>query len=243
MIFIIALGCASVSHGSIEQSLRFYTNGSLINATTLPTEGPGIVKIRKDKNRTYGTAELISILSMVSKEMDKLHPKRDRLQVGDIANLKGGSIGQHKSHHNGLDADVVYYRKNNKEQNPDWPGNYVERFVQKGQVSANFDLERNWTLLTKLTSFPQVERIFVDISIKKAFCKLYAKNNNPAYQQALRILRPASAHDDHMHIRISCPPGSPRCLPQGPPAEGNGCSPSKMELDLLENAIEEGSGC
>lgn len=245
MLFIItSVICASICNAGVEQSIRYYTNGSLINPTRVPATSPGLVKIRTPRDRGYATYELTTILSTVAGEMAQTYPRRDRLQIGDVANARGGSIGQHKSHRNGLDADVVYYRRNNKEQDPQWSGNYIEKFVKKGKVTENFDLERNWKLFTKLASFPQVERVFVDIGIKRAFCNMYANSRDPIAQQALRIMRPARLHDDHMHIRITCPPGSPRCVAQNPTAPGTGCGGNRMELDLMESILEEEAhGC
>ncbi len=243
LIVITSVICASLSYAGIEQSIRYYTNGNLVNPTTIQPEAPGLVKIRRTKDRTYSTRELATMIGTIAHEVAQKYPGRDRLQIGDVANAKGGTIGQHKSHRNGLDADIVYYRKNNKEQDPFWAGNYVEKFVKKGKLTENFDTERNWQLLTKLASFPQVERVFVDIGIKRALCAIHVNNRDPIAQQALRIMRPASLHDDHMHVRITCPPGSPRCMAQNPPAPGNGCGNNRMELDLLESILEEETGC
>lgn len=243
LIIITSVISTSISFAGIEQSIKYYTNGSLVNPTVIPQTALGLLKIRTPRDRTYATRELSTILVNIAGEIAQEHPKRDRLQIGDVANRKGGTIGQHKSHRNGLDADVVYYRKNNKEQDPVWTGSYVEKFVRSGKVTENFDLERNWKVFMKLASFPQVERVFVDIAIKKAFCKLHGGSSDPMAIQALRIMRPAKLHDDHMHIRITCPPGSPRCVSQNPTAPGTGCGGNRMELDLLESMLEEAQGC
>lgn len=222
-----------------EQAVRFYTKGSLANATAIPLESQGLVKVFRGKNRNYGTEELTRMIYSVAAEISKEFPNRERLQIGDVANKNGGSIGQHKSHQNGLDADIVYYRVDKKEQNPDWNGRYVEKFVKNGAVTANFDTERNWKLLKKFASFYQVERVFVDASIKRKYCSLYKNSKDPLEQQALRMMRPARLHDDHMHIRISCPKSSTRCVSQEPPPPGNGCSKSRMLMDMLEYDFEE----
>jgi len=243
LVLIALVISASVCRADVEQSVGYYTKGKLVNPSALPLEDIGLIKVFRSKQRPYGSFEILTIIKTVAQEIAKQFPKKDRLQIGDIANLKGGTLGRHKSHQNGLDADIVYYRKNGLEQNPDWAGPYVEKFVVKGKVTENFDVERNWKALQKFASFQQVERIFVDLAIKKNFCKLYAKNTDELSQQALRIMRPAPLHHDHMHVRIACPKGSTRCTPQDPVASGNGCSSQQMEMDLLEARIEEGDGC
>lgn len=235
----------SISFAAVEQAVNFYTKGNLINPSSLSNsdQDSGILKIFQPRHRNYGSFELISMIRTVAQEIAQKYPSRERLQIGDVANLKGGSIGSHKSHQNGLDADVVYFRKNNQEQDPQWIGKYVEKFVKNGKLSPNFDTERNWAFLEKLTSFPQVQRIFVDINIKKNLCALYASSKDLSTQRILRTLRPAPLHDDHMHIRIACPPGSIHCIPQPLPPEGNGCSSHQMEMDLREATMDEATGC
>lgn len=244
-LIFISSGIGSACSAAVEQSINFYTKGSLVNPSNLSNsdQDPGILKIFQSHNRNYGAFEMITMIKTVAQEIAQKYPNRERLQVGDVANLKGGNIGSHKSHQNGLDADVVYYRKNNKEQDPQWAGKYIEKFVIGGKISPNFDLERNWALLERLTSFPQVQRIFVDINIKKNFCSLYSNSKDITAQRILHTLRPAPLHGDHMHIRITCPPASIRCVSQPPPAVGNGCGSRQMEMDLLETKIEEASGC
>lgn len=243
LILITSVISASLSFAGIEQSVGYYTQGRLVNPSSLPAEGDGFIKIRRPRVRGFASSELNTMIQVVAQEVRQSFPNRDRLQIGDVANQKGGTLGKHKSHQNGLDADIVYYRTNNKEQDPNWAGGYVEKFVRGGAVTANFDQDRNWELLKKLASFPQTERIFVDYAIKKTFCSKYSKSTDPVAQEALRIMRPAKLHDDHMHVRIQCPPGSTRCKRQEPPAPGNGCNPINMEIDLMINDFEEESGC
>ena len=39
----------------------------------------------------------------------------------------------------------------------------------------------------------------------------------------LHRLRPWWGHDDHFHVRLSCPAGSPECETQAPVPPGDGC--------------------
>ena len=49
----------------------------------------------------------------------------------------------------------------------------------------------------------------------------------------LRKIRPWYLHDDHLHVRLSCPPGLAGCVAQDPVPEGDGCD------EGLERWVEE----
>jgi penicillin-insensitive murein endopeptidase len=75
------------------------------------------------------------------------------------------------------------------------------------------------TLLRLAASDPNVERIFVNAVIKTALCRAA-----PAGDRAwLHRLRPWWEHDDHFHVRLRCPDGSPECQAQAPIPPGDGC--------------------
>jgi penicillin-insensitive murein DD-endopeptidase len=55
--------------------------------------------------------------------------------------------------------------------------------------------------------------------IKATLCRML-----PARDHAwLGHLRPWWEHDDHFHVRLSCPAGSPDCVRQAPVPAGDGC--------------------
>jgi len=79
-------------------------------------------------------------------------------------------------------------------------------------------------LLRRAASYPDVARIFVHPAVKKALCE--AAGQDRAW---LQKIRPWYQHDDHFHIRLNCPAGSPACVAQPPiPAGDDGCG---KELD------------
>ncbi len=211
------------TQGRIEQAIGFYANGSLINASALPDQGDGFVKLFRSRNRPWGTDDILSLFQWTAAEMQKRFPGGERLQVGDIANKKGGSTGGHDSHQNGLDMDIVYFRVNHKEILD--TSTFAESFVSHGKVTANFDTARNWETLKLLVSSKWVNRVFMDQAIKKEFCR-YAKSIGESLRETetLRRMRPWPNHDDHFHLRIKCPPKSPRCKTQDEPPTGSGCS-------------------
>ncbi len=78
-------------------------------------------------------------------------------------------------------------------------------------------------LLETAARSPGVARIFVNPAIKRALCR-----EAGADRDWLRRIRPWWGHDDHFHLRLSCPPGEPECRDQPAPPAGDGCG---AELD------------
>lgn len=207
----------------LEQAVGFYARGSLKNQDQLPLSGDGFIKIMKNRNRAFATSDLVQLIEWAAAIMVEYH-SGERMQIGDMSKSGGKKVGGHKSHQNGLDADIIYFRKNHKEADPSLHNGFVENFVRKGKVTKNFDTDRNWELIKLLVGTERVSRIFVDKAIKRHLCKYARKKGELAqHAEALRRLRPYPHHDDHMHLRISCPTTSPRCVKQKEPPMGSGC--------------------
>lgn len=208
----------------IEQAIGFFSHGDLINSSSLPFESHGILKIMRGRNRAYATDDLVRILVDAANTIALDFPGGERLQVGDISGAGGGPLGRHASHQNGLDADVAYYRRNHNEQNPSNDLGFDEDFAPNGDLSINFDSDRNGEIFSRLIQTGRVNRIFVDEVIKKHFClKWKTQVSDEKVAAVLRSLRPLKNHHDHFHLRLTCPPTSPRCIEQETPPPGTGC--------------------
>jgi penicillin-insensitive murein endopeptidase len=212
--------------GETEQAKGAYASGKLVSPNAIPLEGPGFVKLFADSSgssaRGFGTVDLISIVQHVSARMAQAYPEGERVQVGDLSAERGGSVSGHSSHQNGLDVDLGYFRRDRREGLDE--SSFVEEFVKDGELTENFDLERNWALMKAWVSTGRVNRIFVDAAIKKAFCAHSKELGDYADQiETLRRLRPWPHHGDHHHLRISCPANSPSCKPQAEVSSGSGC--------------------
>ncbi len=224
-----ALGATPLQEPA-HQVHGFYSDGKLNGATRMADEGMGYFKLFRDRDRAWGSQGMVELLSSASSAVNARFPTGERLQIGDIAARKGGQITRHASHQNGLDADIVYFRMNHHEQNLDEKEGFVESFVienARGErvLSDNFDLELNWALLDALYRSGRLNRIFTDPVIKLNLCN-YAlqKPGLENHDEILRHLRPYAGHDDHMHVRLTCPKQSPECTPQTPEVPpGSGC--------------------
>jgi penicillin-insensitive murein endopeptidase len=102
---------------------------------------------------------------------------------------------------------------------------FDEDFVDaKGRVSSNFDLEANWRLVEVLVSTGRIDRIFVDQNIKREFCEYaVSRGLRPEWTETLRKLRHWENHQDHFHIRLTCPAYSNDCKATAPIPPGDGC--------------------
>src|SRR6202043_3766668 len=75
---------------------------------------------------------------------------------------------------------------------------------------------RQATLLRLAAGDARVDRIFVNPAIKRALCE------QPDHAW-LHKIRPWYGHDEHFHVRLSCPADSPDCEEQRPVPAGDGC--------------------
>ena len=201
----------------------YYSHGSLSHSTALSMEGPGYIHLFQDRDRHFGSEGLIQLIETSAQTFQAQEPSSERLQIGDIAAENGGEISGHASHQNGLDIDLVYFRRDRREQSLKVLHGFDESFVtSEGGITPNFDTERNWTFLKILFQSGRLNRIFVDPGIKRAFCAL----NNPSDPDSvemLRRLRPYPNHADHWHVRLTCPPTSANCKAQAVVPPGDGC--------------------
>lgn len=201
----IAVGPSQSKDGSSQGSL---TNGSL-----MPKSGLGFRRVG-DESESWGAGHMISLIENASAYFTKEIWPGKEICVGGIAKQFGGKYGPHKSHQNGLDADILFVGNN------DWKSVLNE----KGEVTDRFNTEMNWAFWRSIFDQKIVENgkeisivtmILVDPRIKTFLCDWGTKNNifaNPIDRELMTRIRPTEGHDDHMHIRIRCSPHHPLCV-------------------------------
>ncbi len=198
--------------------------GKLENGTPLPDRAPGLKRLDRVE-QSHGTGFMISLLLNSAKELNRRYPEAI-VRVGSISQPTGGFFyPPHKSHQNGLDADVLYIGLTS----------YVPVVDPKGQVTALLQLEKNWEYWQLLMGQRYAENgrvqsivsmILVDPAIKAKYCAwAIEKNimNLPETRLLLRTLRPTVGHDDHFHVRLRCSPYHQRCEGTYAPPLDTGC--------------------
>lgn len=102
---------------------------------------------------------------------------------------------------------------------------FDEDFVDsRGEVTENFDTDANWKLIQLLVGTGRIDRIFIDKHIKKRFCSYAVERGmREEWSETLRKLRHWPNHQDHLHIRITCPEFSKDCKSIAAIPAGDGC--------------------
>lgn len=209
------------------QSIGTYTGGCLSGAATLPLEGTGYQVMRLSRKRYYGHENLIQFIQQLGKlaETEKL----GTLLIGDLGQPRGGpTLSGHRSHQTGLDVDIWFLLSKTADsrvltaaERESWGATSVV------DVSADIVDYDQWTLahgkiLEMAARQPEVDRIFVNPSIKQELC-----NHKDASSSAwLYKIRPWWKHDDHFHVRLKCPDNNPHCDGQEPLPKSDGCDAS-----------------
>jgi penicillin-insensitive murein endopeptidase len=198
-----------------------YERGCLEGAVALPADGPNWQVMRPSRNRAWGHPVLIALLERLAQTLPTA-ADWPGLLIGDIAQPRGGPmLTGHGSHQIGLDADI-------------WLTPMPNRRLSVGErdemsatdvvaADGNTVDEAAWTpqhrrLLEAFAREPAVVRIFVNPAIKRALCD--EAGTDRAW---LTKIRPWWGHNEHFHIRLSCPAGQDECRNQAPPPSGDGC--------------------
>jgi murein endopeptidase len=164
-------------------------------------------------DRSYGHPALILMLERSAKELQRVAPG-SVLMVGDISDANGGPLAGHHSHQSGRDADVAFYvlDENGKRIVPD---HYVKFGVDGKALDGSgyaFDDWRNWLLVQSWVRDQRAglshifisrllrQRLIAYASKQSAFMKYVAE-----VSALLKQPEDAEPHDDHFHVRVSCP--------------------------------------
>jgi len=160
----------------------------------------------------WGHPALVKMLKRNARDMARA-VRGSKMLVGDISSKKGGSLSGHHSHQSGRDADIGFYARNAKGKPVT-----LKRFVAyDGEGKAKdgsgfvFDDRRNWLLVKAWLEDHRagLSHIFVSRPLRKrllAYAREHASKDQ--LRQATILLKQpkrAEAHDDHFHVRISCP--------------------------------------
>ena len=159
-------------------------SGHLVDGTQLPVEGPNWVTWNPATDsspnlpaRLYGNERTIRSIVSVLAGYRASHPDAPRVVVGDISRRHGGSMDEHVSHQNGLDADIYFPRLDHKLEAP----------VAHDQIDRRLSQDL-------------VDR-FVAAGAQMIFVGYGTGFRGPS-----GVVIPYAGHDYHLHVRFP-PPG------------------------------------
>lgn len=218
------------------RSIGLPGSGCVQGAVVLPQRDRRYVQVHPERKRDFGHPDLIAYLRDVAAAANK--QKLGPLYIGDLGQPRGGPTPTgHRSHQNGLDVDVWY----GPPAKPIVPG-------KSTTPPSVVDLRTNamlpaWNrhaagLLELAASRPAVDRIFVHAAVKRALCQDKTKRG-----PWLGRIRPWWGHQDHFHVRLRCPAGSPDCTAQPALPPGDGCDASLnwwLSPDAKKTAAKRG---
>ncbi len=206
----------SVNAGRLEKAVNMHTIQTSM-------KDPGFKILRPTRAAHFAASEMGYAILLMAEQTKKFIPG-GYLAVGDISKEKGGTLGSHKSHTNGLDVDVAYYFKNKS-----FLGYFTSAVVVGKNTHGDFMVDEQWRLFKSLVKTQMVDRIFIHKVLKKSFCEAaiksgeLTKDTNSLAAETLRRLIIDPAHDNHFHLRLKCSKSQPRCRQMTDPAVGSGC--------------------
>ncbi|MGE4232998.1 MAG: penicillin-insensitive murein endopeptidase [Bacteriovoracia bacterium] len=214
---------SSPDSGSPE-AIGTYSAGCLAGATSMYPDGVGFHVMRISRKRFYGHPDLIQFITEVSKDVHQ--NKLGTLLVGDLAQARGGpSPSGHASHQTGLDVDIWFTTAE------EYPGEQFSlstretlsagKIVEQDKLDPNLWNKKKIKILQIFAQRPNVDRIFVTAAVKKDLCQRYDRfKKNKGW---LSKIRPWFGHDDHFHVRLTCPKNSKTCYSSSDAILGTSC--------------------
>ncbi|MFP4598700.1 MAG: penicillin-insensitive murein endopeptidase [Persicimonas sp.] len=210
-------------------SLGTVGTGQLVNAARIPHDGEhySVIERHRARNTQYGSEALIDAIVDSAKSVAERFPG-STLRVGNLSRKGGGDIPWSSSHNSGRDADLAFYVKR-KEDGERVPAPGLLSFDADGQATGRpdlvFDTERNWQLARALLTHEQVniQWLFVSNGLKHLMLEHARRigEDEQLLARAEKVLHQptdAAPHNDHFHLRITCPPADrlEGCLDFGP---------------------------
>jgi penicillin-insensitive murein endopeptidase len=207
-------------------SIGSYAKGCIAGAVPLPADGPNWQVMRPARNRAWGSPVLIEVIEHLAESLPAANGWPGLL-IGDVGQPRGGPmVTGHASHQIGLDADIWLVPMPDRRLSPEERDNMPARSLVTADGN---DVDRTvWNpsyrkLYEAVARIPQLARMFVNPAIKRELCREAGTDRD-----WLAKVRPWWGHDDHFHMRLTCPPGQTLCENQPPAPPGDGCG---KELD------------
>ncbi|MGK3960445.1 penicillin-insensitive murein endopeptidase [Sorangium sp. So ce118] len=161
----------------------------------------------------WGLPALVGMIERAARGVARRFPGAV-LDVGDLSRQQGGEVHRHNSHESGRDVDLGFYALDarGKQVHAPFFVRFNARLAATNMPGARFDLPRNWLLVQHLLTDPRarVSHIFISDALRSALlahAKRIGVSRALLVRAQLAMMQPTGSepHDDHMHVRISCP--------------------------------------
>jgi penicillin-insensitive murein endopeptidase len=165
-------------------------------------------------DRAWGTPQLVEAIERAAEEVRWLVPDADPLVVGDMSTERGGYFAGHKSHREGLDADIGIFS-----------GHARQTRAFNDLDASTFDVASNWILIRSLLKTGLVERILLDQSLIELLRDYLAETGELTPEEIEQVfprtpqerwnrdgilhqgvVHHAASHRNHLHLRVLCAP-------------------------------------
>jgi penicillin-insensitive murein endopeptidase len=204
------------------QSIGTYNAGCISGAVSVPANGTGYQMMRLSRKRSYGHPDLKQFIEKLGQASASQHLGSQL--IGDLGQPRGGpTLSGHRSHQSGLDVDI-WFLLSKQAANRTLAFNERETWSAPSVLAAHSDAidytqwsQANEKILEAAARMPEVDRIFVNPSVKRELCA------HSATHDWLRKIRPWWKHDDHFHVRLKCPKNNKYCQGQESLPPGDGC--------------------
>lgn len=188
--------------------------GGLRNGVQLPEEDD--LYIRADVPHMYGTSYMVDTLEYAAESMAIKLPGADRILMGNISAKWGGPLPPHKSHQQGIDADVGIYVID-ADGKSGHQGTIATGFLHA--TPETMDYEADWLLIKTFLDTGRIQMILLDqhlIDGMRAYLlengvltrpevdRIFPAPGTPRLWEMDGIVRHAERHDDHIHVRVKC---------------------------------------
>jgi penicillin-insensitive murein DD-endopeptidase len=160
----------------------------------------------------WGLPVFVNMIDRAARAVNKRFPG-SVLDVGDISQRGGGDVLRHHSHESGRDADLGFYAVDakNKQIHARTFIKFDTSMASPTVPGARYDLARNWAFVQELLTDPsaRVSHIFIAEWIRHEVLAYARPRVSHALwdRAAIAMMQPHNSlpHDDHFHVRISCP--------------------------------------
>lgn len=222
----------AVQAGSRQSPAAYgeYARGCTAGSVQLEETGPTWQAMRLSRNRNWALPVTIDYLKDLSRAAAR-ETGWDGIYIGDLSQPRGGPmLTGHRSHQNGLDADIWMRPADRLNLTRTERENIssVSMRRSKGAFVNSKWTQAHRNILKAAASDPRVARIFVFPGAKVDMCN--AETGDRSY---LRKLRPWWGHHYHFHVRLNCPNGMRGCVNQDPPPRGDGCDDAQAWVNNI----------